>query len=467
MSGARRQRVAALISELKTRQIGHGGDPQASTGPRDAVSSFDFSKLPELDAYRTMAKAAERFGFASPYFRMHDGPPSSVQRIGEKERINFASYDYLGLNGDPRINEAAIRAIDDSGISPGASRLVGGERDCHRVLEQALAELHGVADAVVMVSGHATNVSVLRTLLGPEDLVVTDALAHNSLIEGARLSGATRLTCPHNDYDWLDRELGRIRGRHRRVVIAVESLYSMDGDSPDLASLVSIKARHGAWLMVDEAHGVGVLGQTGRGIAEEQGVDPLSVEIWMGTLSKTLGSCGGYIAGSADLIRLMKYKAPGFVFSVGLPPVLAVAACEALRLMLEEPERVDRLAQNGAIFYQACRSEGLDTGRSKGRAITSILTGDSMSAVALSQGLFDAGINALPVVYPAVPERQARVRFFITARHTEDQLVETVSKISECRERLDRMRPIIHEELSRMAAEKAVYSSGSISARNP
>ncbi|MEM7711299.1 MAG: aminotransferase class I/II-fold pyridoxal phosphate-dependent enzyme, partial [Pseudomonadota bacterium] len=277
----------------------------------------------------------------------------------------------------------------------------------------------------------------------------------------------TRLTFPHNDYDWLERELKRVRHLHRHALIAVEGLYSMDGDSPDLARLISIKARHGAWLMVDEAHSVGVLGPTGRGLAEEQGLDPRNVEIWMGTLSKSLASCGGYIAGSRDLVRLLKYKAPGFVFSVGIPPVLAVAADRAVGLMLEEPDRVERLAANGRVFQSACRAGGLDTGLSEGRAISSILTGDSMSAVALSHGLFENGINALPVIYPAVPERQARVRFFVTARHSEDELRKTAKIAAECWSRVQRLRPALAEGLEELAGEMGFHSSGKISARNP
>jgi 7-keto-8-aminopelargonate synthetase-like enzyme len=312
-------------------------------------------------------------------------------------------------------------------VSASASRLVGGERPCHRRLERALAAMKGTEDCVVMVSGHATNVSTIAALVGPEDLVILDALAHNSMIEGARLSGASRLTMPHADLGWLEETLSRRRGEFRRVLVGVEGLYSMDGDAPDLAALVEIKERHGAWLMVDEAHSVGVLGAGGRGLAEAQGVDPSAVEIWMGTLSKALASCGGYVCGSAALVDFLKARAPGFVFSVGLAPPLAAAAETAIATMLREPERVARLAERGRLLRDSARAAGLDTGLSEGHAVTPVVVGDSLRAVRASAELLGRGVNALPIIHPAVPERAARLRFFVTAEHEPRQIAEAVA----------------------------------------
>jgi 7-keto-8-aminopelargonate synthetase-like enzyme len=319
--------------------------------------------------------------------------------------------------------------MERHGISASASRLVGGERPHHGALEAALAETYGTEAALAFVSGHATNVNVLATLMERGDLILMDQLSHNSITEGAKLSGAQRLTFPHNDYDWLDERLGQVRGEYRNVLIAVEGLYSMDGDSPDLERLIEIKSRHKAWLMVDEAHGLGVLGPTGRGIHEAQGVDPRLVEVWMGTLSKTLGACGGYVAGSRPLIEVLRYHAPGFVYSVGLASPLAAGAAKALEIMHREPERVARLQANGQAFLAAARDAGLDTGPSQGHAVTPIILGDSVRAAVMSHLLYEAGISALPIIYPAVPEKLARLRFFLTSDHTEAQIHAAVEAV--------------------------------------
>src|SRR6185312_8407514 len=305
--------------------------------------------------------------------------------------INFSSYDYLGLNGHPEVAAAAKKAIDQFGTSCGASRLTAGERQVHRDLERALSVLHGTEDALSFVSGHATNVSVIGGLMGPEDLIVTDTLIHNSVIEGAKLSGAKRILCPHGDLEAFERALRLNRARHRRALLVVEGLYSMDGDVPDLRSLIKLKHRYDAWLMVDEAHSVGVLGAHGRGVAEEQGVNGCEVDIWMGTLSKALASAGGYIAGSKALIELLKYTSPGFVYSVGAPPGAAAAADAAIRVMNHEPRRLTRLRENGQYFLAGARRRGFDTGTSVGASVVPIIVGSSPAAVILSHRLQNRG----------------------------------------------------------------------------
>ncbi|MEM6423453.1 MAG: aminotransferase class I/II-fold pyridoxal phosphate-dependent enzyme, partial [Pseudomonadota bacterium] len=291
--------------------------------------------------------------------------------------------------------------------------------------------------ALCLVSGHATNVTLLGTLLGNEDMVILDAYAHNSLHEGARLSGAARRVFAHNDLDALSRLLAAERRRHRHVLIAVEGLYSMDGDTPDLPRLVELKDRYDAWLLVDEAHALGVTGPGGAGTASAQGVEPTAVEIWMGTLSKTLAATGGYVAGNSTLVDYLRHTAPGFVFSVGLPPPLAAGAAAALSILQAEPDRHDALAANGALFRDAALCAGLDTGLSEGHAITPILVGSSLHAVALAERLFDAGIYAGPIVHPAVPENQARLRFFLTALHQPAEIEAAVETIARLRHDLD------------------------------
>lgn len=412
---ARRQRVQDPGAEAPPRG-----------GPQKPVAAHDFSDLPALKQMRLTKAVAEMTGLDSPFFRNHETLSATTTRIGAVDCTNFASYNYLGLNDHPAVRRAAREAVDAWGVSAGASRLVGGEHPYHRPLEQAIAEALGTEDCVVMVSGHATNVTTIGMLMGPRDLVLVDGLIHNSVMEGVRLSGAQRITFPHNDWDWVDDTLRRTRRQYDRVLIVVEGLYSMDGDSPDLARFVEVKARHGAWLMVDEAHSLGVLGAGGRGIAEAQGVDPGAVEIWMGTLSKTLASCGGYIAGPHNLTELLRYGAPGFVFSVGLAAPLAAAAHAALDAMLAEPERIARLARNGAHFRRLAIGAGLDTGFSEGHAVTPIIIGDSFRTAVIADDVMKAGVNALPIIAPAVPDKQARLRFFLTSEHTEAQIEHAV-----------------------------------------
>jgi 8-amino-7-oxononanoate synthase len=284
---------------------------------------------------------------------------------------------------------------------------------------------------VVFVSGHGTNVSTIATLFGPKDLIVHDALIHNSVLEGARLSGAQRRSFPHNDLAALDALLTDIRGEFERVLIVVEGHYSMDGDLPDLPRLIEIKRRHQAFLMVDEAHALGVLGQTGRGSHEHHGIAGTDVDIWMGTLSKTLAGCGGYIAGSRALVELLKYAAPGFVYSVGISPPLAAASLAALRLIQKEPERVVRLQKNARQLLKLAREAGIDTGRSQGYAIVPVIVGGSLKATKLSNQLFERGINVQPIVYPAVEEKAARLRFFISSMHSEAHLSAVIDTLAD------------------------------------
>lgn len=404
------------------RKAAHAAVPEAFTR---------FDRHPGYEKMLVSKAAADRLGLANPFFRTHDGVAGAVTRIDGREYLNFSSYNYLGLCGHPAVNRAAREAIDRYGTSASASRLVAGERPIQRALEEALAENYGVEDAIVFVSGHATNVTTIGYLFGPKDLIIHDSLSHNSVLEGIRLSGATRRSFPHNDHQSLDNILDEIRGRFERVLIVVEGHYSMDGDIPDLPALIDIKRRHKAFLMVDEAHALGVLGATGRGLHEHFGVDGKDVDIWMGTLSKTLAACGGYIAGCRALVEHLKYAAPGFVYSVGIAPPLAAAALAALKIMLQEPERVARLQENGQTFLKLAAEAGLDTGTSRGFAIVPVITGSSLKAVKHSNQLFERGINVQPIIHPAVEEKMARLRFFLSSQHTARQIEHAVASLTE------------------------------------
>lgn len=415
-----------LSAEAKARLVAR---LSARPAPEPAAERLDPALLDGARDIDMVAAAAAQLGIADPYFRVHDGIAGAEAVIDGRPYSNFASYDYLGLNGDPRVVAAAKAAIDRYGTTVSASRMVSGERTIHRELEAALARIYGAEDAMALVGGHATNVSVIGALLGPGDVVVHDALAHNSIVEGARLSGARRVPFLHNDPDAADKMLGEAPARRRLIV--VEGHYSMDGDAPDLARFVAVARRHRAWLMVDDAHALGVLGARGFGSAEHAGIDPGAVDICMGTLSKSLVSSGGYIAGTAALIRRLKRLVPGFVFSVGIAPPAAAAALAALEILVAEPERVARLRRNAALFLGLLREGGIDTGASLGAAIVPVVTGSSIRAGKLAAALFARGINAPPILYPAVPERAARLRFFVTAAHAEAQLREAAQIVIE------------------------------------
>jgi 8-amino-7-oxononanoate synthase len=418
---------AALLSRL-TRRRGEDGPPGSPAPPRTSPGR-DPLNLPNARDLLLMRDATEELGIENPLFRVHQGAAGAHSRIGNRDYLNFSSYNYLGLNGDPRVAAAAKAAIDRYGISAGASRLAAGERPVHAELEAALAELHGVEAALTFVSGHATNVTVIGQLLGARDLVLHDALAHSSITEGARLSGARRVSFPHNDWAAAGRELAAQRRKHGRAMIAIEGHYSMDGDVPDLARFAALAREHDALLLVDEAHAVGVVGATGRGLAEHCGVDPNQVDLWMGTLSKTLCGCGGYIAGRQSVVDLLRYTAPGFVYSVGLAPPLAAASLEALRILRAEPERVARLQRNATLFRDLAREAGLDTGGSAGLGIVPIIFGSSVRTARVAAALFERGINVVPIVFPVVPERSSRLRFFLSSEHTEPELTRAVAAL--------------------------------------
>jgi 8-amino-7-oxononanoate synthase len=391
--------------------------PQAPTR-----QPLKFDQLPEYQRVLTQRKAGELIGVANPFYRSHDKAAGATTEMAGKLFANFASYDYLGTNTDPHVTSCAKEAIDRYGISASASRLVAGERPVHTELEATLAEVYGVEAAVCFVSGYLTNVAAISCLVGPQDLVIHDEFIHNSALAGIKQSGATRRLFRHNDVENLETVLKTLSSDFRRVLVIVEGVYSMDGDIADLPRLLELRNRYGFWLMVDEAHALGVLGKTGRGTVEHFDVDPRDVDIWMGTLSKTTSSCGGYIAGSQALADVLKAEAGGFVYSVGLSPVLASAAKAGLDILRNEPVRTERLHRNGALFLECAKKAGLDTGLSVGFSVVPVIVGDSLRAVQLSNELLEDGVNALPIIHPAVPEGMARLRFFITCNHTEEQI---------------------------------------------
>ena len=424
-----------IISDIKQRKLRRLAETLENKPNRlgneeiESKNRTDFKQFLQYKDIQLHRLAAEKFSLSSPFFKVHDGLSSDTSVIEGRKMTNFSSYDYIGINGDARQLHAAREALVSYGVSSSASRLVSGERAIQRDLESKLASVHGVDAAAVFVSGHATNVSTIGTLFGSGDLILHDALIHNSVIEGAKLSGAKRVSFEHNNFDLLEKLLIDQRDKFRRVLIVVEGLYSMDGDYPNLPRLLEIKELHESILMVDEAHGLGVTGESGKGIAELFNVDPTRVDIWMGTLSKALASTGGYIAGNHALIEIVKNQVPGFVYSVGLPPVLAASALVALEIMLSEPERVKKLRYNAVLFDRLAKEQGFNTGNNRQYAVIPVMAKGSLEAVRASNKLFDMGVNVQPIIHPAVEERLARLRFFICSSHSEQQIRDTVEKL--------------------------------------
>ncbi len=418
---------AGIFSPLSGKPARRAERSSGDACPRDSQCEtppehFHLEDFPELRNFRRIIQGMETFSVANPYFKEYQGINRNTGRVGGREVITFSSYNYLGLSGHPLVSRAAKDAIDLYGTSVSASRLASGERPLHRDLEKELAGLVGAEDCIAYVSGHATNVTTIGHLFGKDDLILHDALIHNSVLEGCALSGAAHRSFPHNDWQALDKVLDETRSSCRRVLVVIEGLYSMDGDIPELPAFIEIKKRHKALLMVDEAHSIGVLGKHGRGIGDHFSVNPADVDLWMGTLSKSFASCGGYVAGCKALIEYLKYTAPGFVYSVGMTPANTAAALTAVGLLNAEPERVTRLRSLAKYFWDMAREKGLDTGSSSGAPIVPVIVGHSLKAMKLSQALFNKGIDVLPMVYPAVPDRAARLRFFINSTHTIEQI---------------------------------------------
>ncbi len=431
-----------ILPELETtRQLVAAVEKYLGTEPRRPTvgaaaaevpsATYHFDQFPEYVKLRENLDMLDALGLGNPFFVVHDGPTTDRTIIAGRELINFSSYNYLGMSGDATVSAAAKAAIDRYGTSASASRLVSGQKGIHVELERELTHFLGTEDTIALVGGHATNETVIGHLMGPGDLILHDALAHNSIVQGCILSGARRRPFAHNDWHAADKLLAQFRHEYRRVLLVIEGVYSMDGDIPDLPGFVEVKKRHKALLMIDEAHSMGVLGPTGRGIGEHFGVDRGDVDIWMGTLSKSFGSCGGYVSGCKAMVEYLRYTVPGFVFAAAMPPPSAAAALSALRLIEAEPQRVARLRENARLFLTLAQQHGLNTGTSKDSPVVPVILGNSIHCLKLSKAMFTRGVNVQPILHPAVEESASRLRYFITASHTEQQLRYTIDAMVE------------------------------------
>ena len=359
------------------------------------------------------------------YFNVNDGISNNTTIIDGKEYINFSGYNYLGLSGHPLVTNAVIDAVKKLGTSVSASRLVSGEKSLHLELERAIADLIGAESCVVFPSGYSTNITIITHLFGKGDLIIHDELAHNSLLQGALFSKADRVAFPHNDNVFVKDYLEKYREQYSKVLIVTEGVFSMDGDIPDIPTLVALKKQFNTYLMIDEAHSMGVIGNTGRGIREYFNLDPRDVDVWMGTLSKSFASCGGYLAGSKSLIDNFKYTSAGFIYSAGISPANTAAALAAIQVMNNEPERLTKLHEKQSLLLSLLKSNDIPSGLSGHTPIIPIIVGDDSRAIQLSQYLKQHHILALPIIYPAVEKNKARVRLFINCLHTTEQLCQT------------------------------------------
>ena len=406
------------------------------------MNNFDRELIGRLEALRAQGLCRE--------LRRVDSPPGTRIRIDGRTLLNFSSNDYLGLAGDPLLKEAAIQAIEKFGAGSGASRLICGSLAPHHELEETLANFKGAEAALSFSTGYATAIGTICALLGKDDVIVLDKLVHACIVDAARLSGAKIRVFAHNDLEDLEKILkwAAANSRHpppvtRHTLIVTESIFSMDGDAASLREIVALKEKHGAWLMVDEAHATGLYGKNRRGLAEETGVSE-RIEIQMGTLGKAVGASGGYICGSRPLIDFLVNRARSFIFSTAPVPAAAAAATAGIRL-IQSPEGGRR---QGVLWERVkqCRTGILpvsDTAKNGDRrdacptlsAIVPIIIGNETRAVAVSAVLREQGIFVPAIRYPTVARGKARLRVTLTATHTPDDISQLVAALQSIRNR--------------------------------
>jgi glycine C-acetyltransferase len=339
----------------------------------------------------------------------------------------YASYSYLGLIGHPRINKAARDAIDRFGTGTNGVRSLAGTLTLHAELEERIAEFKHAEAAITYTSGYATNLTVISTLMGRGDYVISDKLNHASIVDGCLMSGAEFRRFKHNDMQDLEVRLAQVPSGAARLVIA-DAVFSMDGDVIDLPKVAELCKRYHAYLMIDEAHSLGVIGKTGRGIEEHFGLEN-TVDIKMGTLSKTIPSVGGYVAGRKELIQYLRHASRAYIFSAALPPAQTAAATEAFKVIADEPWRLEKLNINTRLFIDGLKAAGFDTLRTT-TAIVPVLCGSDERAYVMTRRCQEDNVFVLPVVSPAVPEGLARLRATVTAAHESEDMKQAMQIIA-------------------------------------
>jgi glycine C-acetyltransferase len=355
-----------------------------------------------------------------PYQIALEGHSGPWVRAEGRDLMMLSSYDYLGLIGDPRVNEAAIDAVRKYGTGTGGVRMLTGTIDLHHQMEHDLAEYKGMPQAITFTSGYLANVGIMSALLAPQDRVVMDSWSHRSLVDACKMAGVQVQRFQHNDMASLRHELENGPKANRTVIVA-DGVFSMDGDICPLPDLIALKKEFGCYLMIDESHATGVLGRTGRGTDEHFGVNSEEVDIWTGSLAKAIPSNGGFVAVSEEVGIYLQHAAPPFIFSAALCPSAAAAVIAALGILKEEPERVARLHRNADFLREGLKELGYDTGASQ-TPIVPVVFHDEAAATIFAACLRNAGILTTPVMFPAVPQGAARLRLCATAAHSIENL---------------------------------------------
>jgi 8-amino-7-oxononanoate synthase len=346
--------------------------------------------------------------------------------------IMFSMYSYLGLIGHPRLRAAVAAAVERYGTSTGGVRLLTGTLELHHELETELARFLGQEGAATFASGYDANIAAITSLFGPNDCAILDQYAHQSIQDAVRMAGCEARRFRHNDLADLERRLRQAKNRGaQRILVAVDSVFSMDGDEAPLAELIEIKRRYGAFLLVDEAHSIGAVGQNGRGICESQGIDPADIDILTGSLSKAIPSSGGFVAGSRGLKIYIQHGSGPYMFSAAMTPANAAASLEALRIIQEEPEHLERLRANTRILRDGLAELGLETTPST-TPVVPVLLGDEWRAYRWARLLLDRGIFVSAVVFPAVSPGQARLRLCATAAHRPEHFERLFAGLAAC-----------------------------------
>jgi glycine C-acetyltransferase len=356
--------------------------------------------------------------------RTLEGPTGGRAKFDGRDVINLASNNYLGLANHPRMNQAAARAASELGAGTGAVRTIAGSMTMHRELERRFAEFKQAEDALMFQSGFTSNAGTVAAILTKEDVIVSDELNHASIIDGARLSRAEIKVFPHRDVDAADAVLAETKRDGRRQLLITDGVFSMDGDIAPLPDLVDVAERRGAIMMVDDAHASGVLGDSGAGTVDHFDLHG-RVDVQVGTLSKAIGVLGGFIAGPRHLVEWLQNRGRPYLFSTSAPPAVVAACIEALDIIREEPDRLERLWSNTRMFKAGLHDLGFDTGDSQ-TPITPVITGDEEKTQAFARRLFDEGVFTPAIVFPTVARGRARVRTIVTAEHTEADLKEAV-----------------------------------------
>ncbi|MFG1791006.1 aminotransferase class I/II-fold pyridoxal phosphate-dependent enzyme [Nocardia sp. NPDC049149] len=420
----------AVAGQANTTEVGSNGKAAA-----DRVTTSFQDHPGVLEAARRFGRFDEfvtQMGLENPYYLPHEGVSGAVTRMAGREVVNFSSFGYLDLAASPRVQQAAKDAIDEYGTSAAAVRIVAGELPIYGQLEHEIAGLYDTDAAIVTASGYLTNAAAIGFLLGKRDLAVCDSLIHNSMVAGTEWARCKRVNFRHNDPESLEAILKMSRRSFDRALVLIEGLYSMDGDVVRLPEIIEVARKYNCSIMIDEAHSFGVLGANGLGVRELFDLPGDAVDVWMGTLSKAIGSVGGYLAGNRELIDGFKYVAGGLSMYTASPAPSAIAAAlESLAVLREEPDRVATLRHNAAYFHRRANECGFDTGTSEGTPITPIITGADEPAVLGAVAMLQRDFSVNAISHPTVPAGAARLRFFINCRHTEQQLDQALEALRE------------------------------------